>query len=93
MIIEQLGYGFGFAAYMVFLIYLAEGIFKTSHYAIATGFMAMGMMIPGMLSGYIQEWLGYTGFFVWVGVAMIPALVIAASVKYPSDFGKKVENS
>ncbi|WP_075350394.1 MFS transporter [Algoriphagus marinus] len=91
VIIEQLGYGFGFAAYMVFLIYLAEGIFKTSHYAIATGFMAMGMMFPGMLSGYIQEWLGYTGFFVWVGVAMIPALVIAASVKYPRDFGKKVD--
>jgi PAT family beta-lactamase induction signal transducer AmpG len=90
VIIEQLGYGFGFAAYMVFLIYLAEGIFKTSHYAIATGFMAMGMMFPGMLSGYIQEWLGYTGFFVWVGVAMIPALAIAASVKYPGDFGKKI---
>jgi PAT family beta-lactamase induction signal transducer AmpG len=89
VIIEQLGYGFGFAAYMIFLIYLAEGLFKTSHYAIATGFMAMGMMFPGMLSGYIQEWLGYTGFFVWVGLAMIPAITIAASVKYPRDFGKK----
>jgi PAT family beta-lactamase induction signal transducer AmpG len=91
VIIEQLGYGFGFAAYMVFLIYLAEGMFKTSHYAIATGFMAMGMMLPGMLSGYIQEWLGYTGFFVWVGLAMIPALAITASVKYPRNFGKKIE--
>ena len=91
VIIEQLGYGFGFAAYMVFLIYLAEGIFKTSHYAIATGFMAMGMMFPGMLSGYIQEWLGYTWFFVWVGIAMIPALAIAASVKYPREFGKKMK--
>jgi PAT family beta-lactamase induction signal transducer AmpG len=91
VVIEQFGYGFGFAAYMIFLIYLAEGLFKTSHYAIATGFMAMGMMLPGMLSGYIQEWLGYTGFFVWVGLAMIPALAIAASVKYPRDFGKKTE--
>jgi len=91
VIIEQLGYGFGFAAYMVFLIYLAEGIFKTSHYAIATGFMAMGMMFPGMLSGYIQEWLGYTWFFVWVGIAMIPALAIAGSVKYPREFGKKMK--
>ncbi|MBN7817071.1 MFS transporter [Algoriphagus pacificus] len=89
IIIEQFGYGFGFAAYMVFLIYLAEGLFKTSHYAIATGFMAMGMMLPGMLSGYVQEWLGYTGFFVWVGVAMIPALAMAASVIYPKEFGKK----
>ncbi len=89
VIVEQLGYGFGFAAYMVFLIYLAEGIYKTSHYALATGFMAMGMMIPGMISGYMQEWLGYTGFFIWVGIAMIPALIMAASVKYPKNFGKK----
>jgi len=91
VVIEQFGYGFGFAAYMIFLIYLAEGLFKTSHYALATGFMAMGMMLPGMLSGYIQEWLGYTGFFIWVGLAMIPALAIAASVKYPKEFGKKTE--
>jgi PAT family beta-lactamase induction signal transducer AmpG len=91
VIIEQFGYGFGFAAYMIFLIYLAEGLFKTSHYALATGFMAMGMMLPGMLSGYIQEYLGYTGFFIWVGIAMIPALAIAASVKYPREFGKKME--
>ncbi|PZX52010.1 MFS transporter [Algoriphagus chordae] len=91
VVIEQFGYGFGFAAYMIFLIYLAEGLFKTSHYALATGFMAMGMMFPGMLSGYIQEWLGYTGFFIWVGIAMIPALAIAASVKYPREFGKKLE--
>ena len=91
VVIEQFGYGFGFAAYMIFLIYLAEGLFKTSHYALATGFMAMGMMFPGMLSGYIQEWLGYTGFFIWVGIAMIPALTIAASVKYPREFGKKLD--
>ncbi|WP_225586914.1 MFS transporter [Algoriphagus sp. Y33] len=91
VVVEQFGYGFGFAAYMVFLIYLAEGLFKTSHYALATGFMAMGMMLPGMLSGYVQEWLGYTGFFIWVGIAMIPALAIAASVKYPREFGKKTD--
>ena len=84
VVIEQFGYGFGFAAYMIFLIYLAEGLFKTSHYALATGFMAMGMMFPGMLSGY-------TGFFIWVGIAMIPALAIAASVKYPREFGKKLD--
>ncbi|WP_296700958.1 MFS transporter [Algoriphagus sp.] len=91
VVIEQFGYGFGFAAYMVFLIYLAEGLFKTSHYAIATGFMAMGMMLPGMLSGFVQEWLGYTGFFIWVGIAMIPALIMARSVKYPREFGKKTD--
>lgn len=89
VIIEQLGYGFGFAAYMVFLIYLAEGLFKTAHYALATGFMAMGMMLPGMLSGYVQQWLGYPGFFVWVVIATIPGFVMAYVVKYPREFGKK----
>lgn len=89
--IEQLGYGFGFAAYMVFLIYLAEGLFKTAHYALATGFMALGMMIPGMISGYMQEWLAYPGFFVWVVIATIPSFVIAYAVKYPREFGKKSE--
>lgn len=92
VIIEQLGYGFGFAAYMVFLIYLAEGLFKTAHYALATGFMAMGMMFPGMISGYIQEWLGYPGFFVWVVIATIPSFLMAYLAKYPKEFGKKSES-
>jgi MFS family permease len=92
VVIEQLGYGFGFAAYMVFLIYLAEGLFKTDHYALATGFMAMGMMLPGMLSGYMQQWLGYPGFFVWVVIATIPGFVMAYVVKYPREFGKKSES-
>ncbi|WP_297335691.1 MFS transporter [Algoriphagus sp.] len=91
VLIEQLGYGFGFAAYMVFLIYLAEGLFKTAHYALATGFMALGMMVPGMISGYMQEWLGYPGFFVWVVVATIPSFVMAFAAKYPKEFGKKAE--
>lgn len=89
VVIEQLGYGFGFAAYMVFLIYLAEGLFKTAHYALATGFMALGMMVPGMISGYMQEWLGYPGFFVWVVIATIPSFVMAFAAKYPKEFGKK----
>lgn len=92
VIIEQFGYGFGFAAYMIFLIYLAEGLFKTAHYALATGFMAMGMMFPGMVSGYIQEWLGYPGFFVWVVIATIPSFLMAYLAKYPKEFGKKSES-
>jgi len=87
--VEQLGYGFGFAAFMVFLIFLADGIYKTAHYALATGFMAMGMMVPGIISGYMQQWLGYPGFFVWVVIATIPGFFIAFVVKYPPDFGKK----
>lgn len=87
--LEQLGYRFGFAAFMVFLIFLADGIYKTAHYALATGFMAMGMMIPGIISGYMQQWLGYQGFFIWVVIATIPGFFIAYTVKYPYDFGKK----
>ncbi|SFB79300.1 MFS transporter, PAT family, beta-lactamase induction signal transducer AmpG [Flagellimonas taeanensis] len=89
VVIEQFGYGFGFAAFMMYLIYVAEGASKTSHYAIATGFMALGMMLPGMLSGYIQEWLGYGGFFTWVVIAALPAFVILRFLKYPTDYGKK----
>tara|TARA_R110002050_G_scaffold298901_1_gene463078 strand:+ start:12927 stop:14201 length:1275 start_codon:yes stop_codon:yes gene_type:complete len=89
VVLEQFGYGFGFAAFLIFLIYIAEGISKTSHYAIATGFMALGMMLPGMISGYIQERLGYGGFFVWVVIAALPALFLLRFIKYPADYGKK----
>ncbi|MGY8914364.1 MAG: MFS transporter [Flavobacteriales bacterium] len=89
VVLEQFGYGFGFAAFLIFLIYTAEGTSKTSHYAIATGFMALGMMIPGMISGYIQEWLGYGGFFIWVVIAALPALFLLKFIKYPADYGKK----
>lgn len=91
VILEQFGYGFGFAAFMMYLIYVAEGESKTSHYAIATGFMALGMMLPGMASGYIQEYLGYGNFFIWVFLATIPGLILSRFLIYPKDFGKKVE--
>ena len=93
VVIEQFGYGFGFAAFMMYLIYVAEGASKTSHYAIATGFMALGMMLPGMLSGYIQEWLGYDGFFIWVVIAALPAFLVLRYLKYPADYGKKTVES
>nr|WP_299340963.1 MFS transporter [Allomuricauda sp.] len=89
VVFEQFGYGFGFAAFLIFLIYISEGISKTSHYAIATGFMALGMMIPGMVSGYVQEWLGYDGFFLWVVIAAIPAFIVLKYLNYPADYGKK----
>lgn len=91
VIVEQFGYGFGFAAFLIYLIYIAEGSSKTSHYALATGFMALGMMLPGMLSGYLQEWLGYTGFFIWVVLSAIPALILLRYIKYPPEYGKKTE--
>jgi PAT family beta-lactamase induction signal transducer AmpG len=91
VIAEQFGYGFGFAAFMMYLIYLADGESKTSHYSIATGFMALGMMLPGMLSGYIQEYLGYGNFFIWVFIATIPGLILSRFLIFPKDFGKKLE--
>jgi len=91
VIAEQFGYGFGFAAFMMYLIYVADGESKTSHYAIATGFMALGMMLPGMLSGYIQEYLGYANFFMWVFAATIPGLILSRFLIFPHYFGKKEE--
>ncbi|MFT6935284.1 MAG: PAT family beta-lactamase induction signal transducer AmpG [Maribacter sp.] len=93
VIMEQFGYGFGIAGFMIYLIYVAEGNSKTSHYALATGFMALGMMLPGLISGYVQEWLGYDGFFIWVVVAALPAFVILRYIKYPADFGKAKEKN
>jgi PAT family beta-lactamase induction signal transducer AmpG len=89
VIFEKFGYGFGFAAFLMYLIYIADGKSKTSHYAIATGFMALGMMLPGMISGYMQQWLGYDGFFIWVVIAALPAVFLLKYISYPADFGKK----
>jgi PAT family beta-lactamase induction signal transducer AmpG len=93
VIAEQFGYGFGFAAFMMYLIYVADGESKTSHYSIATGFMALGMMLPGMLSGFIQEYLGYANFFIWVFLATIPGLILSRFLIFPYDFGKKQDES
>ncbi|MBR4771873.1 MAG: MFS transporter, partial [Bacteroidales bacterium] len=89
--LEQFGYGFGFTAYTMFLIYIARGEHKTAHYAIGTGFMALGMMLPGMVAGWIADSIGYTLFFVWVCICTIPGIVASFLVKekLPADFGQK----
>ncbi len=87
--LEQFGYGFGFTAFMLYLIYVSKGEYSTSHYAICTGLMALGMMIPGMFAGWIQEHIGYTNFFVWVCLCTIPGMLIIKWMKFDSDFGKK----
>jgi PAT family beta-lactamase induction signal transducer AmpG len=89
---EQFGYGFGFTAYMLYMIYASKGNFKTVHYAICTGFMALGMMIPGMFSGWIQEALGYQRFFIWIFLTMIPGYFIIKVIKIDPEFGKKTES-
>lgn len=89
--VEQFGYGLGFTAYLMYMILVAEGPHKTAHYAICTGFMALGMMIPGMWSGWLQDQLGYLHFFIWVLVATIPSFFMASRIRVPEGFGKKVE--
>lgn len=87
--IEQFGYGFGFTAYMLYMIYVSEGEYKTAHFAITTGFMGLGMMIPGMISGWIQQLIGYTNFFIWVLIATIPGILIIKFLPIDPEFGKK----
>ena len=85
--IEQFSYGFGFTAYMLYMIYISEGKNKTAHFAIATGFMALGMMLPGMFSGWLQEIIGYQNFFVWVMLCMIPGMIPVFFIKVKPEFG------
>lgn len=89
--IEQFGYGFGFTAYMLYMMYFSEGEFKTSHYAICTAFMALSMLLPGMVAGYIQEAIGYVDFFWMVMVCCVATLVVTfyADRKIDPEYGKK----
>jgi len=89
--VEQFGYGFGFTAYMLYMIYFSEGKHKTAHYAICTGFMALGMMVPGMISGWVQEIVGYQNFFIWVLLCTIPGFILLNFLKIDSQFGVKKE--
>ena len=88
---DQFGYGFGFTAYMLYMIWFSDGEFKTSHYAICTAFMAFSMMIPGFFAGVMQEALGYAGFF-WVVMACCLCTVAVTFVvrkKIDPLYGKK----
>ena len=87
--IEQMGYGFGFTAYMLFLIYFSQGPSKTAHYAFCTGFMALSMMLPGMFAGWLQESVGYLNFFIIV-MALVPlTFLVSGLIKVDPEFGKK----
>lgn len=78
IITEQLGYGFGFTAYMLFLLqYVGDSKYKTAEYALGTALMALGMMLPGMISGFIQEAIGYEWFFIYVVICCIPGTILA----------------
>jgi PAT family beta-lactamase induction signal transducer AmpG len=93
--VEQFGYGFGFCAYMVYMLMVAAGPpeapnpHRSAHYALCTGFMALGMMLPGMASGWLQAQWGYPGFFVWVCIATLPSFAATAWVRVDPQFGRK----
>ncbi len=87
--VEQFGYGFGFTAFMLYLIRLARGPHATAHYALGTGFMALGLMLPGMWSGWLQERLGYKLFFLWVILATIPSFLVATKIPLEPEFGRR----
>ncbi len=87
--LDQFGYGFGFTAYMLYMIYFSRGEYKTSHYSLCTAFMALSMMLPGMAAGYLQEALGYTGFFWMVGACCLVTVFVTMLLKIEPDYGKK----
>lgn len=87
--LDQFGYGFGFTAYMLYLIYFSEGEFKTAHYSLCTAFMALSMMVPGMVAGYIQEWVGYTWFFGFVMACCLVTVAVTFLVKVDPEYGRK----
>lgn len=90
--IEQFGYGFGFTAYMLYLIYFSDSEHKTAHYAICTAFMALGMMLPGMAAGWLQELIGYKHFFYWVMICCAATIAVCAFIKIDPNYGKKDAN-
>ena len=87
--LDQFGYGFGFTAYMLYLIYFADGEYKTAHYSLCTAFMALSMMLPGMVAGFMQESLGYIKFFIFVMVCCLVTVLVTSLIKVEPQFGKK----
>ena len=87
--LDQFGYGFGFTAYMLYLIYFSEGEFKTAHYSLCTAFMALSMMLPGMVAGYLQEAVGYVWFFSFVMVCCLVTVLVTLLLKVDPKYGKK----
>lgn len=87
--LENFGYGFGFSAYMLFMIYFSQGEHKTSHYALCTGFMALSMLIPGLFAGALAQYVGYRMFFIIVMLSCMMPFFVASFLKIDSEFGRK----
>ncbi len=89
VLIEQFGYGFGFTAYMLYLVYFSQGERSTAVFSICTAFQALGMMIPGMLAGWMADHLGYLNFFWWVVGCCLVTIAVSAFIKIDPQYGKK----
>ncbi len=91
LFIEQFGYGLGFTALTLYMLYFSKGAFKTSHYAFCTAISYLGLMLPGMVSGWMKDALGYRTFFIIVMVLCAITFAVTALIKVDPDFGKKTE--
>ena len=89
LFIEQFGYGLGFTALTLYMLYYSQGEFKTSHYAICTGLTYLGLMLPGMVSGWIKDLVGYRDFFIIVMFLCVITFAVTAFIKIDPEFGKK----
>ena len=93
LFIEQFGYGLGFTVLTLYMLYYSQGKYKTSHYSICTGISYLGLMLPGMLSGFIKDMVGYRMFFIIVMICCAITFAVTAFLKIDPDFGKKVKTS
>jgi MFS transporter, PAT family, beta-lactamase induction signal transducer AmpG len=89
LFVEQFGYGLGFTVLTLYMLFYSQGKFRTSHYSICTGISFLGLMVPGMVSGYIKDLVGYQMFFIIVMVSCLITFLVTAFLKIDPDFGKK----
>ena len=92
LFVEQFGYGLGFTALTLYMLYFSKGAFQTSHYAFCTAVSYLGLMLPGMLSGWLKDALGYQSFFLMVMALCTVTFAVTALIKVDPDFGKKAAN-
>ena len=91
LFVEQLGYGLGFTVLTLYMLFYSQGKFKTSHYSICTGISYLGLMLPGMVSGYLKDMVGYRMFFIIVMACCAITFLVTAFLKIDPNFGKKEE--
>ena len=93
LFIEQFGYGLGFTALTLYMLYFSQGEYKTSHYAICTGITYLGLMLPGMISGWIKDMMGYRMFFITIMLLCAITFIVTAFIKIDPEFGKKTNEN